>query len=62
MIAVEVHDPSYGVWASSDAALGEFGCSFGRVRMQRIPDMSGDSLVPFGYENIKPSSTVITDC
>ena len=30
--------------------------------MQRIPDMSGDSLVPFGYENIKPSYTVITDC
>ncbi len=46
VIAVEVHDPM----------------GFGRVRMQRIPDMSGDSLIPFICENVKPSSTVITDC
>ncbi len=46
VIAVEVLDPM----------------GFGRVRMQRIPDMSGDSLIPFVCENIEPSSTVITDC
>jgi len=46
VIAVEVLDPM----------------GFGRVRMQRIPDMSGDSLIPFVCKNIEPGSTVITDC
>ncbi len=45
-IAVEIHDPK----------------GFGRVRMKRIPDMSGDSLIPFICENVQQSSTVITDC
>jgi len=30
--------------------------------MQRISDMSGESLIPFICENVQPSSTVITDC
>ena len=46
VIAVEVLDPM----------------GFGRVRMQRIPDMSGESLIPFVCKNVEPNSTVITDC
>lgn len=46
VIAIEVHEPK----------------GFGRVRMKRIPDVSGDSLIPFICENIQQHSTVITDC
>jgi transposase-like protein len=46
LIAVEVHDPM----------------GFGRVRMQHVSDASGDSLIPFIRENVKPGSVVITDC
>jgi len=46
LIAVEVHDPM----------------GFGRVRMKRVSDASGDSLIPFVRENVKPGSVVITDC
>ena len=45
LIAVEVHEPK----------------GFGRVRMRRVPDASGDSLIPFVCENIEPGSTVLTD-
>jgi len=33
----------------------------GRVRMEVVPDISGDSLVGFIKENVEPGSTVITD-
>ena len=46
VIAIEVHAPK----------------GFGRVRMKRISDMSGDSLIPFICENVQQNSTVITDC
>ena len=46
LIAVEVHDPM----------------GFGRVRMQRVSDVSGASLIPFVCENVLQGSTVITDC
>lgn len=46
LIAIEVHDPM----------------GFGRVRMQRVPDASAASLIPFICGNIKSGSTVITDC
>ncbi len=46
VIAIEVHDPK----------------GFGRVRMKRIPDMSGDSLIPFICGNVQQNSTIITDC
>jgi transposase-like protein len=45
LIAVEVHEPK----------------GFGRVRMRRVPDASGDSLIPFVCDNIEPGSTVLTD-
>jgi transposase-like protein len=45
-IAIEVHEPK----------------GFGRVRMKRIPDMSGDNLIPFIRANVQQHSTVITDC
>lgn len=45
VIAIEVHEPM----------------GFGRARMQRIPDMSGDSLLPFVCANVAPGSTIITD-
>jgi len=45
VIAVEVHDPK----------------GFGRIRMKRVPDASGDSLVPFVRESIEPGSVVLTD-
>ncbi len=34
---------------------------FGRVRMRRIPDVSGDSLVPFIRDVVKPGSEILTD-
>lgn len=46
LIAVEVHEPM----------------GFGRVRMQRVSDASGDSLIPFVCENVKPGSVIMTDC
>lgn len=46
VVAIEVHEPK----------------GFGRVRMKRIPDMNGDSLIPFICENVQQNSTVITDC
>ena len=45
VIAIEVHE-----------SMG-----FGRVRMQRIPDVSGDSLIPFVCKSVMPGSTVLTD-
>lgn len=44
-IAVEVHFPK----------------GFGRIRMQRIPDVSATSLTPFVCDAVKPGSTVHTD-
>lgn len=44
-IAIEIHFPK----------------GFGRVRMQRIPDVSGDSLIPFVCDFIEPGSVVLTD-
>ena len=46
LIAVEVHEPM----------------GFGRVRMQRVSDASGDSLIPFVCKNVKPGSVIMTDC
>jgi transposase-like protein len=46
VIAIEVHQPR----------------GFGRVRMQRIPDASGQSLLPFVKNSVLPGSTVLTDC
>lgn len=34
---------------------------FGRVRMKRIPDVSGESLVPFICDEVKTSSEILTD-
>lgn len=45
VIAIEVHEPK----------------GFGRVRMQRIPDASGSSLIPFVCNSVEPGSTVLTD-
>ncbi len=45
VIAVEVHEPK----------------GFGRVRMQRIPDASGRSLVTFVCNSVEPGSSVLTD-
>ena len=45
LIVLEVHAPE----------------RFGLVRMQRIPDASEDSLIPFVRNNIKSVSVVITD-
>ena len=45
VIAVEVHSPK----------------GFGRVRMQRIPDVSGVSLVPFVRDVVKSDSEILTD-
>ena len=45
VIAIEVHEPM----------------GFGRVRMQRIPDVSGDNLVPFVRSSVAPGSNVLTD-
>ncbi len=45
IIALEIHDPK----------------GYGRVRMKRIPDASGDSLIPFICETVKPGSIIRTD-
>ena len=45
VIAVEVHEP-YG---------------FGRVRLRRVPDVSGASLIPFVCDMIEPGAEVLTD-
>ena len=45
VIAVEVHSPK----------------GFGRVRMRRISDVSGSSLVPFVCEVAEPGSAILTD-
>jgi len=34
---------------------------FGRVRMRRVPDVSGDSLVPFICDVTEPGSGILTD-
>jgi transposase-like protein/ribosomal protein L37AE/L43A len=44
-IAIEVHEPM----------------GFGRVRMKRIPDVSGDNLIPFVCSSIARGSNVLTD-
>ena len=45
VIAVEVHEPK----------------GFGRVRMQRIPDASGRSLITFVCNSVEPGATILTD-
>ena len=45
VIALEIHDPK----------------GYGRVRMERIPDVSADSLIPFVCEMVKPGSVIQTD-
>lgn len=45
LIAIEVHDPM----------------GFGRVRMQRVSDVSSECLIPFVCKNVLRGSTVITD-
>jgi transposase-like protein len=45
VIAVEVHSPK----------------GFGRVRMRRVPDVSGSSLVPFVCEVAEKGSVILTD-
>jgi transposase-like protein len=45
VIAVEVYSPK----------------GFGRVRMRRIPDVSGDSLIPFVGEVVEKGSEILTD-
>jgi len=45
VIAVEIHSPK----------------GFGRVRMRRIPDVSGGSLVPFVCDVVEKGSEILTD-
>lgn len=45
VVALEIHEP-YG---------------FGRVRLRRVPDVSGASLVPFVCEMVEAGSEVLTD-
>jgi len=45
VIAVEVHEPK----------------GFGRIRMQRIPDASGRSLIAFVCNPVEPGATILTD-
>jgi transposase-like protein len=45
VLAVEVHEPK----------------GFGRVRLQQVPDVSGDSLVSFVRDVVAPGATVLTD-
>ena len=45
VIAVEVHSPK----------------GFGRVRMRRVPDVSGSSLVPFVCDVVEKGSEIMTD-
>ena len=42
-------------------AAQEDGAGIGRIRMQRIPDASAESLIPFIEEVIEPGSVVHTD-
>lgn len=44
-IAVEIHFPK----------------GFGRIRMRRIPDVSGASLIPFVCDLVEPGSVILTD-
>jgi transposase-like protein len=44
-VAIEVHEPK----------------GFGRVRLRQVPDVSGDSLVPFVCDVVAPGSVVLTD-
>lgn len=44
-IAVETHEPK----------------GLGRIRLQRVPDVSGASLIPFVTASVEPGSTVRTD-
>jgi transposase-like protein len=44
-IAVEVHEPY----------------RFGRVRLRRVPDVSGASLIPFVCDTVEPGTEVLTD-
>ena len=34
---------------------------FGRIRMRQIPDVSGESLVPFICDVVEPDSEILTD-
>lgn len=34
---------------------------FGRVRMKRIPDVSGENLVPFTCDEVEPGSNILID-
>ncbi len=45
VVAIEVHEPK----------------GFGRVRLRQVPDVSGDSLVPFVCDVVVPDSVVQTD-
>jgi transposase-like protein len=45
VIAIEVHEPK----------------GFGRVRMQRKPDASEESLISFVCDSVEPGSTILTD-
>jgi transposase-like protein len=45
LIAVEVHDPK----------------GFGRIRMRRVPDVGGDSLISFIGDVVEPGAEVLTD-
>jgi transposase-like protein len=45
VVAVELHEPR----------------GFGRVRLRRVPDASGSSLLPFVLEAVEPGSQVRTD-
>ena len=45
MVAVEVLPPK----------------GFGRIRMERVPNVLGDSLVPFMCEVVEPGSEILTD-
>jgi ISXO2-like transposase domain len=42
-------------------AAQEDGAGIGRIRMQRIPDASAASLMPFLTEAVEPGSTIHTD-
>jgi transposase-like protein len=37
------------------------GKGFGRTRMRKIPDASGESLIPFIQDSVSPDATLITD-
>lgn len=50
-----------GLKALIVVAAQEDGRGIGRIRMQRIPDASAESLVPFVEESVEPGSVVHTD-